>query len=58
MVLEKIKVLEKVPFDGHILVITDPISPKLSWIMLLMIHIHLTGLIAKSVLKVLDARGD
>lgn len=30
MVLEKIKVLEKVPFDGHILVITDPISTKLS----------------------------
>lgn len=26
MLLEKIKVLEKVPFDGHILVIIDPIS--------------------------------
>lgn len=26
MLLEKIKILEKVPFDGHILVIIDPIS--------------------------------
>lgn len=47
MLLEKIKVLEKVPFDGHILVIIDPIS-FMNYD--LMIHIHLTGLIAKSVL--------
>lgn len=48
MLLEKIKVLEKVPFDGHILVIIDPISfmNYASYDT----YIHLTGLIAKSVL--------